>query len=385
MRHSRCLGTLPCFVVLLMLPASCKGGADKIVEALGSVQEEDETAWKARRVCAEADRIPIFDSHINMSPEAVEKTLALNKKWRVEASINVMGGYPGDGLEDDAAILLETEGRIQFMCNIDWSVFGEDYFIDKVLKDFEKCKEQGAVGIKIFKSLGLGIENSDGTLLKVDDPVLDPIFEKAGELGLPVLIHSGDPKAFFKPITEDNERYDELKAHPSWHFGGKGYPTWEEVYKQFLSRVARHPKTRFIGSHFGNNPEDPPTVFAMMEKYPNLYVYTSARIPEIGRFDAKKMHAYFKKFGDRILYGSDLGIGPDILILGSSPPRHPTEKDEKLFFNASYRYFETWDKQFAHPTPIQGRWKIDGIGLPCDLLHKVYHENAEKLFGVKPY
>jgi len=384
-KKSHCLRLLPCLMLVLLLPAACKGSAEKIVETLKGAQEEDDDAWKARRVCAEADGIPIFDSHINMSPEAVGKTLALNKKWRVEASINVMGGYPGYGLEDDAAILLETNGRIQYMCNIDWAIFGEDYFVDKVLKDFEKCKEQGAVGIKIFKGLGLGIENPDGTLLRVDDPVLDPLFEKAGELGLPVLIHSGDPKAFFKPISKDNERLDELKAHPSWHFGTDDYPSWEEVYKQFVSRVARHPKTRFIGSHFGNNPEDPQAVFAMMEKYPNFYVNTSARIPEIGRFDAEKMRAYFKKFSDRIIYGSDLGIGPEILVLGSSPPRHPTDRDEKLFFNASYRYFETRDKRFGHPTPIQGKWKIDGIGLSCGLLHKIYHENSEKLFGVKPY
>lgn len=377
-------------VLALLVPAwlllpSCRGGADKIVETLKKVQEEGDDAWKARRVCASAEDIPIFDSHINMSPEAVARTMALNEKWRVEASINVMGGYPGNGLEDDAAILLETKGRIQFMCNIDWTIFGEDYFVEKVLKDFEKCKEQGAVGIKIFKGLGLGIENPDGSLLRVDDPVLDPIFEKAGELGLPVLIHSGDPKAFFKPISKKNERYDELKAHPAWHFSPDLYPSWKEVYGQFKSRVARHPGTKFIGSHFGNNPEDPAAVFGMMEKYPNFYINTSARIPEIGRFDAKKMQAYFKKFSDRIIYGSDLGIGTEMLILGSSPPRYPKEEDERLFFNASYRYFETRDTQFDHPTPIQGKWKIDGIGLTCGLLHKIYHENAEKLFGVKPY
>jgi predicted TIM-barrel fold metal-dependent hydrolase len=277
---------------------------------------------------------------------------------------------------------METKGRIQFMCNIDWSVFGEEYFVDKVTADLEKCKKKGAVGLKIFKSLGLGITHPDGKLLKVDDPALDPIFEKAGELGLVVLIHSGDPKAFFKPFSKDNERYEELSTHPSWRFDGKEYPPWEEVYKQFENRVARHPNTKIIGSHFGNNPEDPPAVFSQMKKYPNLYVNTSARIPEIGRFNAKKMNEYFRKFSSRIIYGSDLGIGPEVLILGSSPPVHPAAKDILLFFNASYRYFETWDKQFQHPTPIQGKWKIDGIGLPCDLLEKIYRKNAENLFGV---
>jgi len=372
--------------ILLALPgacSSCRQGVDDVRKAVAP-EDPHGDGWKARRVCKSAETIPIIDSHINMEPEAAVKTLALNRKWRVSSSINVMGGFPGYGLEDSEALLAETKGKIQFMCNIDWTIFGEDYFTDKVLKDLQACKDKGGVGIKIFKSLGLGVIHPDGTLLRVDDPVLDPIFEKAGELGLPVLIHTGDPKAFFKPFSKDNERYEELKAHPMWRFDPSEYPPWEDVYKQFVSLVARHPKTLFIGSHFGNDPEDPPAVFAMMDANPNFYVVTSARIPEIGRFDAKKMHDAFVKYADRIIYGTDLGIGEEVLILGSSPPTHPTDDDEKLFFNASYRYFETWDRQFEHPTPIQGPWKIDGIGLPCDVLHKLYHGNAEKLFGIKP-
>jgi len=333
--------------------------------------------------CPNAPSIYRYDAHINMAFESVTKTLMLNERWNVRGSINVMGGFPGYGLEESAAILKGTGGRIRFMCNVDWSVFGKDYFVKKVTADLQACKEKGAVGLKIFKSLGLGVEWPDGRLLKVDDPALDPIFEKAGELGLPVLIHSGDPKAFFKPPDKDNERIDELMAHPAWSFYGEGIPSWEEVFAQYSNRVARHPKTIFIGSHFGNDPEDPPAVFAMMEKNPNLYIVTSARIPEIGRFDAQKMHDYFLAFQDRIIYGSDLGVGPDTLMLGSTPPRFPDESQIKLFFTASYRYFETWEKQFDHPTPIQGRWKIDGIGLPCGVLEKVYHANAERLFHLQ--
>ena len=370
---------LTIILVAVLLAPACKKGIDKIQQVIGG-----DSSQEGKPVCPGADKIKIFDSHINMAPEAYPKVLKLNDDWRVYASINVMGGSPGWGLEDSEAILLETKGKIQFMCNIDWTIFGKDYFVKKTLEDLEKCKEKGGVGLKIFKSLGLGVEWPDGTLLKVDDPILDPIFDKCGELNLVVLIHSGDPKAFFEPFSEKNERFEELDGHPSWRFDDrKLYPTWEEVYKQFLSRVARHPKTRIIGSHFGNNPEDPATVFKMMGKYPNLYANTSARIPEIGRFDAKKMQAFIEKFPDRVIYGSDLGVGPKSLILGSSPPSRPTENEIIHFFTSSYRYFETRDKQFEHCTPIQGKWKIDGIGLPCDLLKKVYFQNSEKLYDFK--
>lgn len=381
MFHNNKLIIIFTICAFVYLTCSCREHT-KVTKAKKTLKSSGEEE-KYTPICPYADKIYKVDSHINMSPEAVSKVLKLNEQWGVKASINVMGGWTGNGLEESQAIVEETKGKIQFMCNIDWSIFGKDYFIKVALKDIENCKQKGGIGIKIFKSLGLSIRWPDGKLLRVDDPILDPIFEKAGELGLPILIHSGDPKAFFKPLDKNNERYEELMAHPSWHFYGKDYPSWEEIYKQFENRVARHPNTIFIGSHFGNNPEDPPAVFAMLDKYPNLFINTSARIPEIGRFDPKAMHNYFIKYKERIIYGSDLGVGRRVLILGSSPPVHPTEKEINHFFISSYRYFETWDKNFDHPTPIQGKWKISGIALPCDVLEYIYHKNAERIFNLK--
>src|SRR5690606_28563925 len=127
-------------------------------------------------------------------------------------------------------------------------------FSDYVRRTLEACRERGAVGLKIFKSLGLGTRLSDGSLLRVDDPRLDVVFEVAGALSLPVLIHTGDPQAFFRPATPDNERYAELSAHPSWAFygprpDGQGrWPSWQEVFEQYELRVARSPGTTFVGA-----------------------------------------------------------------------------------------------------------------------------------------
>jgi predicted TIM-barrel fold metal-dependent hydrolase len=122
----------------------------------------------------------------------------------------------------------------------------------------------------------------------------------------------------------------------------------------------------------------------MLRKYPNLYIDTAARIPEFGRHPAARMRAFFIEFQDRILYGSDLGVGPapSPLFLGSQGPRPPSAAEQELFFNASRRYFETADENFAHPTPIQGDWKISGIALPRVVLEKIYHDNAARLFGM---
>lgn len=261
----------------------------------------------------------------------------------------------------------------------------EPDFAERVRDGLRACRERGGVGLKIFKSLGLGTRLSDGSLLRVDDPRLDVVFDAAGELELPVLIHTGDPQAFFRPATRDNERYEELSAHPSWSFYGSEWPSWEEIFAQYEARVARHPDTTFLGAHFGNAPEEPARVAAMLERYPNLYVETGARVPEIGRHDPARMRELFVRWRERILFGTDIQMGRSgSWILGSAGDDPDPPARIPIFYEAHWRYFETSDRRFAHPTPIQGEWTIDGLELPREVLEDLYHRNAERIFGLDP-
>jgi len=279
----------------------------------------------------------------------------------------------------------EHPGRILVFANLEWrfAAMGPGYG-DKMAQDLATSKRLGAAGVKIPKALGLGFTDHTGALIAVDEPELDPVFEKAGELGMPVAIHTGDPVAFWKPPTEDNERFAELSAHPEWSFYAKPVPSWEQLYAALERRIARHPNTTFIAVHFGNAPEFPERVDAMLDAHPNLYIDTAARVPELGRHDAAKMRALFIEHQDRILFGTDLGVGsrPGDLMLGSTGDTPPTERDADHFFASTWRYFETNDRGFAHPTPIQGAWTVDGIGLPEDVLRKLYGGNARRLLGL---
>lgn len=317
-----------------------------------------------------------------------EEALAFYERVGVEVVINVSGRYPGRGLEEAAAASRASQGRLYFMCNIPWLVYVDDPdFVPMAITSLERCYRQGGLAWKIHKLLGLGALYSDESLVPVDAPELDPIFEFVGELGIPVLIHSGDPQAFFDPPTADNERYEELSVHPGWSFHGSEFPSWEQVFAQFERRVARHPQVTFVGAHFGNVPEEPQRVAQMLERYPNLYIDTAARVPEIGRHDPQQMHDLFVRFQDRIMFATDLGYGRDRLgrlhiALGSSGAEPPTNEEIERFWASTYRYFETRDRGFPNPTPIQGRWPISGIGLPREVLEKLYHLNAERLFGI---
>jgi predicted TIM-barrel fold metal-dependent hydrolase len=337
-------------------------------------------------------RFPRIDTHTHVVPDGIPRALKLMDEWGIDGVVNLSGMYPGPPrhmLETQLRAAAETHGRMIVFANADFRLVRArpDDYGKLMAEELAESKRLGARGLKIPKGLGLGYAASDGQhLLPIDDPGLDPLFEQAGALSMPVAIHIGDPKAFWLPPNPQNERWDELRAHPEWSFYGPEIPPWQALYDAFERRVARHPKTTFIAVHFGNDPEDPANVARMLDRYPNFYIDTAARVPEMGRHDAAKMRAFFEKYQDRILFGTDTGIGPsdEDMMYGSNGPLPPTRADEERFFKQTWRYFETSDKQFESPTPIQGRWKIDGIGLPESILRKVYFENAVRVLGWRP-
>src|SRR5690606_4287301 len=118
------------------------------------------------------------------------------------------------------------------------------------------------------------------------------------------------------------------------------------------------------GAHFGNAPEEPRRVARMLEAHPNLFVETGARIPEIGRHPPEEMRRFFERYQDRILFGTDLQVTEWGLALGSAGEEPDPPSRVPAFFDAHFRYFEASERGMAHPTPIQGDWTIDGLGLP---------------------
>jgi predicted TIM-barrel fold metal-dependent hydrolase len=336
--------------------------------------------------------LPRIDVHTHISPEALPRALSIMSEWGIDGMVNLSGSFPGAPrhmLETQLAAARASGGRIAVFANVNFvkAVRTRPDYGTALAEELSVAKDMGAIGLKIPKGLGLGYPAPGGEkVLAADDPGLDPLFEEAGKLGMPVSIHTGDPKAFWQPADEKNERIDELRAHPEWSFFGEPVPSWADLYAQFERRVARHPKTTFIGVHFGNDPEDPERVGQMLDTYPNLFIDTAARVPEIGRQDPTKMRKFFERYQDRILFGTDLGVAPtqEDMMYGSNGSLPPTLEDEKRYFQSTFRYFETSDRQFESPTPIQGRWNIDGIGLSEAVLRKLYFENAARILKWKP-
>jgi predicted TIM-barrel fold metal-dependent hydrolase len=368
--------------IFLVLRAATRKGAQPVAAGSAAVPA---ASGSVPSPAPRADRLPIVDMHVHLSPGGAERLLKLMQEHGFAHVINLSGGTPLRGLPDQLAIARAAPGKITVFTTLAYEQVAKPGYGERMAELLRQAHAQGARGLKIAKVLGLGLPTPDRKLMAVDDPGLDPVFEAAGALRMPVAIHSGDPRAFWQPVDSKNERYDELKAHPGWALYGEPVPSFDEILTQLERRIARHPKTTFISVHFGNCAEDPDRVARMLRKYPNLYVDTAARIPEMGRHPSAKMRDFFVEFQDRILFGSDLGVGAEgtSLFLGSEGDRPPTAQEQELFFSATRRYFETGDREFDHPTPIQGKWKISGLALPRAVLEKVYAKNAIRLLELE--
>jgi predicted TIM-barrel fold metal-dependent hydrolase len=243
---------------------------------------------------------------------------------------------------------------------MDWSDVASDHFVRATLERLERLVEHGARGIKFWKDLGLTVRDAKGNLLRVDDERLAPIFDKAAELGIPVMFHIADPDAFFLPVDGRNERYEELAAHPDWSFFGTQFSK-KELLDQRDRVIARHPKTAFVAAHVAECGENLARANKLLEDHPNVMLDISARASELGR-QPYSSRALFLRFPDRILFGADLV---------------PEESMYRLYF----RFLETADEYFDYPSHAsrQGRWQIQGLYLPDDVLRKVYRDNALRL------
>lgn len=318
--------------------------------------------------------------HTHVGANQVDRLHEILDEVGVDWVLNLSGTWPGARLHTQLAAA-ERSGRIRVACNLPWRAAVRSDFPEIGVAVLRRAKALGAVALKIEKALGLSALGPDRRLLAVDDPWLNPIWAEAGRLGLPVVIHTGDPEAFWLPVDENNERQAELLAHPGWSNYGLDIPSFEALLDQLMRVVARHPETTFVSVHFGNRAEDPEWVATQLERHPNLYVDIAARIPELGRHDPEMLREVFIRFHDRILFGTDLGLGQRGFLMLGSFGKEPNRRDEVgPYFEAHWRWLETDVRGMPNPTPIQGDWTLDGLALPDDVLADIYAGNAVRLF-----
>lgn len=305
-------------------------------------------------------KFPVIDIHSHhQTPidkarfDAVVQSMdALNLKILV----NLSGGS-GDRLKQgiEAIAASPHKDRMVLFANVDFSGGVGEGFGKKAAAQLETDIKAGARGLKIFKDLGLRVLRSDGSRVKLDDPELDPIWETAGRMGVPVLIHTAEPHKFFDPIDYDNERWLELALFDDRRYQDSKFPRFEELIAERDRMFAKHPKTKFIAAHGAYHFNDLARLGRLFDRLPNVYTEVGAVLAELGR-QPRTAQAFFVKYQDRILFGKD-----------------SYQPDEFPYF---FRVFETGDEYFDYYRDYHAFWKLYGMALPDDVLKKLYYKNA---------
>jgi predicted TIM-barrel fold metal-dependent hydrolase len=364
-------------------------------KALDITQFEPRSMLQVKTTSVLKARFPVIDVHTHLCWAAKsEKGVALTGDRQfitnpgellptmdaknIRIMINLTGGY-GAGLQQ-AVQKFDKLHPTRFLTCAEpmWARIKEPNYPKVQADAIGQAKRDGARGIKVLKTLGLYLrENiSAGALVKIDDKRFDPMWDACGQHALPVAIHVSDPAAFFLPTDRYNERFEELNNHPDWSFHGPGFPSNADILAARNRVFARHPQTQFITLHVGNFAENLAHVAESLDKYPNMHFELGARIGELGR-QPRAARKFFDKYQDRILFGTDAVPHGD---------EFPQQVFGAKLYEIYFRFLETEDEYFDYApakVPPQGRWRIYGLGLPDQILRKVYYENAARLYQIK--
>ena len=302
-------------------------------------------------------KFPVVDihSHQRATAENMEELIGEMDALNLQVLVNLSGGS-GEALRERVEAVRNGPypDRFRLFANVDFSDVGPG-FGQEAAAQFQQDIEAGAIGLKVFKSLGMTNLKADGSRLQVDDPELDPIWEMAGQMNVPVLIHTAEPPAFYEEPDYTNERWLELALFPSRRNYGPDQVGFETLLEERDRMFLKHPNTRFIAAHFGFHGHDLQRAAEVLDSIPNLYLDLSAVLYDFGR-QPRAARDFFIAYQDRLIFGKD--------------SYQPTE------FPYYWRVFETSDEYFDYYRDYHAYWKLYGMDLPDEILRKIYYENA---------
>jgi predicted TIM-barrel fold metal-dependent hydrolase len=306
-------------------------------------------------------KFPFIDVHnhqFNMPTMDLSTLTKEMDKMNMAVMVNLSGNSGSSIVQSVKNIKDNYPKRFIVFANVNFEKVGEAGWGEKAAKQLEEDVKNGANGLKIYKSLGISSKDINGNRIPIDDPRLDLVWDKAGELKIPVIIHTADPKPFWDPMDENNERWLELATRPGRKRSDTDPAPWQQLVDEQHRMFKKHPKTTFINAHFGWYPNDLGKLSQLMDDLPNMNVEFGAVIAELGR-QPKAAKKFFEKYQDRILFGKDSWV----------PEEYATY----------FRVLETEDEYFPYHKKYHAYWRMYGLGLPDSILKKVYYKNALRI------
>lgn len=303
-------------------------------------------------------KFPFIDVHNHqwtMPIQNLDKLVTEMDSLNMAVMVN-LSGFRGKYLEWSLDnVNHHFPNRFVLFLNINFEKLDDPDWQDETLKMMEEAVKQGVRGLKVYKGLGLTDTDQNGIRIAIDDSRLDPIWAKCGALGIPVLIHSGEPNSFWRPKDKYNERWLELKQEPGRYRSPDHYPSFDSIMGEQHHVFQKHPETKFIDAHLGWYGNDLEKLGKLLDELPNVYTELGAVLAELGR-QPRFARQWMIKYQDRVMMGKD------------------TYKKEEYY--AYFRVLETDDEYFDYYRKRHAHWKMYGLALPDSVLQKIYYKNA---------
>ncbi|MBN09130.1 MAG: amidohydrolase [Flavobacteriaceae bacterium] len=308
-------------------------------------------------------KFPFVDVHNHQFDMPIKD---LNKLTTEMDSLNMayminLSGFRGIYLEKSLKNIKENAPtRFGLFLNINFEEIDNEDFASSNVKLIEEAFNNGVIGLKVYKSLGLTDKDKNGQRIKINDPRLNPIWRICGKLGIPVLIHSGEPESFWHDKDKYNERWLELRQKPNRYRGDSlKFPSFDKVIAEQHDIFKNNPKTIFINAHLGWMGNDLDKLSEHLDKHQNVMTEIGAILAELGR-QPIRARKFFIDYKDRILFGKDAYRVSE--------------------YYTYFRVLETDDEYFDYYRKRHAHWKMYGLSLPDSVLKAVYYQNALKLF-----
>ena len=356
--------------ISLFLFALLMGGGTLVAQEMSFESYNPPSTLKVPQHPVTRSKFPFIDIHSHqggVNKSKIDQLSGEMKDLNMAIMINLSGRGFGQGNSNAQQEYIKgmmqefkthAPGRFMVFTNLNFNGFGTPEWTALAVKELEEDVAAGAVGLKIYKSLGLNSKDNSGKRIPVDHPDLDAIWAKAGELGIPVLIHAADPAQFWQPMDSTNERWLELKLHPNRRRSATDPAPFEQIIAEQHRVFAKHPKTTFINAHMGWMANDLDAAGTHLDRYPNVNFGIGAVIAEFGR-QPRRAKEFFTKYQDRILFGKDA-----------------YNKEE---FYTYFRVLETEDEYLPYYKKYHAFWSMYGLGLSDEVLKKVYYKNALRI------
>ncbi len=310
---------------------------------------------------------PVIDMHSHdyaSSPDEVENWVKTMKEKGIEKTI-LLTGATGVKFDSLVSVYSKYGNKFDLWCGFDYSGYKEPGWTKKAIKELERCKNAGAKGIGELGDKGLGLKNSfpiPAWGMHFDDKRMQPLLKRCGELGMPINVHIAEPYWMYLDMDGTN---DGLMNAYNWEIdkSKEGILLHQELIQTLENSVSNNPQTTFIACHVANCSHDLEILGKLLDTYKNLYADIAARYAEFSP-TPRRTEAFFTKYQDRIIYGTDMGMDADM-------------------YETTFRILESGDEHFYENDLFGYHWPLYGLSLSNEVLSKIYYGNATKILEAK--